>query len=101
ALHNVTPSLPPQYKTRLENAEGTLRKQGLEVGRWTDILDEQQIPSDLQNEFYYYLIEMKKAYVLDNERLVSKEAVDLAKHKLEERSEERRVGKECRSSRRQ
>lgn len=84
ALHNVTPSLPPQYKTRLEDAEETLRKQGLEVGRWTDILDEQQIPSDLQNEFYYYLIEMKKAYVLDNERLVSKEAVDFAKHKLEE-----------------
>src|SRR5699024_10277128 len=84
ALYNITPSLPSQYKTRLENAEKTLREQGLEVDRWTEILDEQHIPSDLQNEFYYYLIEMKKAYVLDNERLVSKEAVDLAKYKLEE-----------------
>lgn len=84
ALSGVTPALPNAWKTKLENVLKTLQQQGLEVEKWDYLLAEQKIPSDLQKEFYYYLIELEKAYVLEPERLIAKEAVEIAKQKLAE-----------------
>src|SRR5699024_7783490 len=56
SLVDKTPSLPPQYKVRLENVEKELREQGLEVGYWNELIKQHHIPQDLQSEFYNYLI---------------------------------------------
>ncbi|TMN23193.1 selenocysteine-specific translation elongation factor [Lentibacillus cibarius] len=84
SLANVKPALPSQWKTRLESAEKALQKQGLEPGKWNELLDQHQIPLKLQKEFYYYLLETASAYVLDDERLIAKDAADQALRKLQE-----------------
>lgn len=83
SLVDETPSLPPQYKVRLENVEKELREQGLEVGYWNELIKQHHIPQDLQSEFYNYLIETNRAYILDDGRLITKYAVDEACSKLE------------------
>lgn len=82
ALADVTPTLPPEWKIKLEGAEKALQQQGLEVEIWSELLNKHQIPSELQKEFYFFLIETGRAYVLDDERLILKEAVDQAKSNL-------------------
>lgn len=84
ALAHATPVLPTQWKVKLENAEKALEEQGMEVGFWKELLDQHHIPSDLQKEFYNYLIETNRAYAFDGERLISKKAIDQAKDQLKE-----------------
>ncbi|MBY7142049.1 selenocysteine-specific translation elongation factor [Virgibacillus sp. NKC19-3] len=88
ALHDVHPSLPPQWKEKLENAEEALKQQGMEVEKWSELLAKHQIPSELQKEFYHFLIESERAYALDNERLIGKEATDQARKRLEQHTNE-------------
>src|SRR5699024_5439288 len=83
SLVDKTTSLPPQYKGRLENVEKELREQRLEVGYWNELIKQHHIPQDLQSEFYNYLIETNRAYILDDGRLITKHAVDEACSKLE------------------
>lgn len=84
ALAHISPSLPPEWKTRLEHAEKELINQGAEVEKWSDLLHEYQIPSDIQKEFYYFLIQTERAFIFDDDRLISKTAADQARKKLEE-----------------
>lgn len=84
ALTHVTPALPEKWKTRLENVNKELIQQGAEVEKWSDLLLQYKIPADIQKEFYYFLIETKKAHVFDDDRLISKRAVEQLREKLSE-----------------
>ena len=87
SLAHVVPSLPHQWKTRLENMEKELIKQGVEVEKWSELHSKHHIPTDIQKEFYYFLIQTKKAFVFDDDRLISKAAVDQALRKLKEHTD--------------
>ncbi|MDC1541718.1 selenocysteine-specific translation elongation factor [Candidatus Pseudothioglobus singularis] len=84
ALYGIEPTLPDEWKTRLLNAEKELQRQGLEVEKWNMLLAKQNIPAELQKEFYHFLIETERAFVFDDDRLVSKEAIENALHQLGE-----------------
>lgn len=84
SLHDVTPSLPPEWKKRLEQVEKELIMQGTEAEKWADLMNRHQIPSDIQHEFYYFLINTQRAYIFDDDRLISKTATNQAVRKLEE-----------------
>src|SRR5699024_4547828 len=86
SLSNVTPSLPGEWKKRLENIEVTLIKQDLEVNKWDELLDHSKIPPTIQQDYCYYLLQTKRAFVLDTDRLISKSAVDKAIEKLKNHS---------------
>lgn len=83
SIAQVSPSLPSEYETKLQQAESELQQQGVEVENWNQLLNKQDIPTDLQKEFYHFLIEMNKAYKFDDERLISKQAVDQVLTQLE------------------
>lgn len=87
SIAQITPSLPLEYKIKLERAESELREQGAEVENWHQLLNKQDIPANLQKEFYHYLIEVNKAYKFDDDRLISKQAVDQALTQLETHTE--------------
>jgi len=84
SLKHVTPTLPSQWKIKLENVEEELIRQGIEVAKWNDLLTKYEIPSHIQTEYYYYLIQTEKAYVFDEDRLISKIATKQALKKLAE-----------------
>lgn len=86
-LSHVTPSLPPKWKKKLVHAEKEIIKQGIEVEKWSELLHRYQIPADIQKDFYYFLIQTGKAFILEDNRLVSKVATDEARKKLEEHTE--------------
>ena len=85
-LSPFTPSLPPEWKKKLEHAEKELINQGAEVEKWSELLQSYHIPSHIQKEFYYFLVQTKRAFILDEERLISKTATDEARIKLEART---------------
>lgn len=78
SLSNVTPSLPKEWKKRLETIEENLINQGMEVIKWEDLIKPHNIPPTIQKEFYYYLLHTKRAYVFDEDRLISNHAVEEA-----------------------
>lgn len=84
SMATFIPTLPSEWKTRLEGLEHDLTAQGIEVEKWDDLVRASQIPESLQKDFYYYLLETNKAYLLDEERLVTKVAADEACIKLRE-----------------
>ena len=48
------------------------------------MLDRLRLTSIIQTDFYYYLLQTKRAFVLDDERLISRLALDKAIMKLKE-----------------
>lgn len=82
SIYSWKPTLPSQWKTKLTNAEKTLQQQGFEPEKWLELMHEQQIPDQIQKEFYYYLIDTEKAFTFDDERLISKSAVNKALQQL-------------------
>ena len=82
SLVNFTPSLPSKWKVQLEEVENKLNEQMLEVEKWEMILHNSNTPAHIQKEFYHFLIESKRAYKLDKDRLISKKAVEEASRLL-------------------
>src|SRR5699024_11189566 len=82
SLNNFTPHLPNEWQKRLVKIEEDLISQGAETNKWNDLLASSNLPSIIQTDFYYYLIQTKRAFVLDDERLISRLAVDEAIKKL-------------------
>jgi len=84
ALDYFKPSLPPTWKTELKQIESMLRQQGMEVEKWHDLLQPYDIPSHIEKDFYNFLLEEKKAFIFDENRLISSEAVERAQQVLAE-----------------
>lgn len=84
SLFGVSPSLPPQWEKRLTGVEQNLIAQGLEVDWWNRLFEGTNIPEDIKQDYYYYLLEAKKAYIFDEGRLVSARAVEEAVARLKE-----------------
>lgn len=78
ALKHVSPTLPPKWKTKLEHALQDLINQGMEVEKWEALMDKQDVPMQIENDFYYYLLQTEQAFGFDEDRLISKKAVDEA-----------------------
>lgn len=84
SLSNFTPALPNEWKRSLETIEETLINQGLEVIKWEDLIKPYNIPTTIQKEYYYYLLHTKRAYIFDENRLISNKAVEKAYGLLKE-----------------
>ena len=84
SLSHFSPSLPKDWQKRLESIEETLIKQDIEVSKWDELLEPAKITPAIQKEFYYYLLQTKRAFVFDKERLISSVAVDEAIKKLKQ-----------------
>lgn len=82
ALALFIPRYPKEWKKKLEQVESELEKQGAEVEKWQDLLHEHNIPSDIQKEFYTFLVQTNKSYVFDEERLITEKVIDELKEKL-------------------
>lgn len=82
SLSERQPSLPPQWKKNLETVEAILIEQGVAVEKWEEIIASSNIPTDILQEFYYYLLQTGRAFVFDEERLISKTATIKAIQKL-------------------
>lgn len=67
--------VPKEWTKRIESFIKDLQNSGAEVGKYVDLCEKQMIPKQLQTDLYYFLIETGKAYALDEERMISKEAV--------------------------
>lgn len=78
----LQPSLPGAWERRLMGVEEELRGQGLEPDWWDRLFLDSHIPRDIQRDFYHYLLETGRAYVFDEGRLVSAEAVEGARDRL-------------------
>jgi len=84
SLSNITPTLPNEWKKRLETIEEALINQGMEVIKWEDLIKPHNIPPTIQKEYYYYLLHTKRAYIFDEDRLISNKAVEKAYELLKE-----------------
>src|SRR5699024_1721785 len=82
SLINITPSLPIKWERKLKDAENQLIYQGVNVDKWTNLIEPYHLPPDLQNEFYYYLLQTNKALMFDEDRLNSTIATKNALKKL-------------------
>src|SRR5699024_2181729 len=87
SLNTFTPHLPSEWKKRLVKIEEDLISEGAETNKWDHLLASSNIPSIIQTDFYYYLIQTKRAFVLDDERLISRLAVVEAITKLKEHTQ--------------
>lgn len=88
SLFDVSPSLPRKWEKKLTHIEHQLIKQDAETDKWTDLIHSQNIPDDIQKEFYYYLTQTRRAFTFDDERLISHIAVDKLKHVLLEETKQ-------------
>src|SRR5699024_7754576 len=82
SLNTFTPHLSSEWQKRLEKIEEDLISEGAETNKWDHLLANSNIPSIIQTDFYYYLLQTKRAFVLDDERLISRLALDKAIMKL-------------------
>ena len=87
SLNTFTPHLPSEWQKRLVKIEEDLISEGAETNKWDHLLASSNIPSIIQTDFYYYLIQTKRAFVLDDERLISRLAVVEAITKLKEHTQ--------------
>lgn len=83
SIIDVIPTLPLNWKSRLEKTLKELIRQGLEVEKYNELLKRYDIPSEIQKEFYHYLVNTERAFILNDDMLISKEAVEQARIKLE------------------
>lgn len=84
ALANFIPQVPDRWKASFEALEDDLNKAHIDVPKWSDLNKNHHIPEKIQREFYHYLIETKRAYLFDVERLISRRAVERALQMLAE-----------------
>lgn len=84
ALFDVKPSLPEKWKERLERVVQDLKRQGLEVNAWCDVTKNHQIPEDLAQEFFQYLLQTEQAVILNDGMLITTSALNDAYRKLKE-----------------
>lgn len=82
SLYGVKPTLPSSWEKRLTEIEQKLIAQRIEVDYWDQLFKDTNIPSEIKQDFYHYLIDGKRAFVFDEGRLISAEAVRHAKEKL-------------------
>lgn len=82
SLSHVSPSYPDHWEKKLTDAETTLIQQGTEPSKWTELLHSYQLPPDLQKDFYYFLLHTNKAFIFDEERLISTDATHRAMQKM-------------------
>src|SRR5699024_11450559 len=69
-----------------EDIEEKLIKGGMETSKWDELLANSKIPRAIQQDFYYYLLQTKRAFIFDEDRLISKTAVDEAINKLKQQT---------------
>src|SRR5690625_6376739 len=77
-LVDIKPTLPDAWKNKLNQIEEKLIKQNIDVVKWDELFLQSDIPEEIQKDFYYYLLLKKRAYIFDEDRLISAKAVHRA-----------------------
>ncbi len=75
ALGDFTPHYPKAWKTRMANAEEAMAQDGIEVKPFTEYAEKEGIPAKETEEFKQHLIQTEKGYPLDEQLLISKQAM--------------------------
>lgn len=81
-LFGKEPSLPEKWANQLKEIEQKIINQGLEVDYWNHFFNQTNIPENIQRDYYHYLVETNRAYVFDQDRLISASVVERAKKQL-------------------
>src|SRR5699024_1707875 len=71
----------------LVKIEEDLISEGVETNKWVHLLASSNIASIIQSDFYYYLLQTKRAIVLYDERIISHLSVVAACTKLKEHTQ--------------
>lgn len=82
ALSTFELKVPQQWKDRLHAVESDLIGAAIDVPKWSELNERHQVAEHIQREFYHYLIETKRAYLFDDDRLISKQAVERGREVL-------------------
>lgn len=88
SLADFAPSLPSKWENKLAHVEDILINQGAETAKWSELSDSQNIPGDIQKDYYYFLLQSERAFVFDEERIISKKAVNEMKYLLIEETKQ-------------
>jgi selenocysteine-specific elongation factor len=89
AAGEFTPGYPPQWKKRMEQAEETIRSQGLKVEAFDYIFERAGIPSALQEEQRHFLIRSGRMVELDDKHIVAADVFYGTAAELYEKTEDR------------
>ncbi|HET6872163.1 MAG TPA: SelB C-terminal domain-containing protein, partial [Sporolactobacillaceae bacterium] len=64
------PSFPLKWKKRMEEVTDTLKKEGLQTSPFQDLVNAQQLPDSLGQDFFHFLIDSGTAVKVEDDRLV-------------------------------
>lgn len=73
---------PSGWKMKLTEIEQAIIKQAENPDKWNNLIENSDIPSDILNDFYYFLIETGEMYRFDDDRLISRQIVHQMKEQL-------------------
>lgn len=85
-LGNFSPTYPAKWEKRIGNAINRLKADGLEVKDWEYYLDEEKIPTDLQSEIKYFLIQLGDIHSLSDKLFVHSTSIEKAAELLKEKT---------------
>ncbi len=87
SLKGVYPTLPTQWQKKLHSIELNLIKQGAEPDKWNDLIQKNDIPKNILNDYYYYLLNTGRAFQFDDNRIISATVVNDLKTQLIENTQ--------------
>ncbi|HLS07356.1 MAG TPA: SelB C-terminal domain-containing protein, partial [Bacillota bacterium] len=76
SLASFEPSVPKKWQKQFQAVEEELIKQQVDVSKWAALNEKHQVSEHMQREFYHYLIDTEQAFVFDDERIISRQAVE-------------------------
>lgn len=75
SLQHFSPMMPKKYELNMQQLLNHLIDEGVQVPKWEDLVEAYKIPSEIQDDFYHYLLETGKVYVFDEGRIIAKQVV--------------------------
>lgn len=87
-LSTFTPHYPEKWRKRMEAVVAAIQKDDIEVQSLEQYIKNEKIPEQFKDDFKYYLIQSKKAAALDENLLLSMEAINKAADLLKSKTGE-------------
>ena len=85
-LSTFSPHYPEKWGKRMEAAVAAIQKDEIEVQPFEQYIKNEKIPEQYKDDFKYYLIQSKKAVALDENHLLSIEAINKAAELLKSKT---------------
>lgn len=69
------PQLPEQAANHLKSVKKQLIREGIDVSKWSELTKKYNVSENLADEYFNYLVQTERAYIFDENRLISQQAV--------------------------